>query len=239
MGFRDRFYTPTTARAILSWRILLGAGIGVAAAVLGVPVLAAVGAGAIVYAGSVALAMPKPAPRPVIDPFVLSEPWRQLIQGAQGAGRRLRQTVGGVSAGPLREQLDAIVAQLEHGLDEAWRIAQRGDEIDDAVRRLDPTALRSKLGTLQQRAAADRSPDHEAAVRSVQSQLESADRLKQQSEQTAATLRLAQTQLDELVARASEVRIGTADTASYAQDVDELVLKLEALRQAVEETRSA
>ena len=27
MGFRDRFWTPTTARAIVSWRLLLGAGV--------------------------------------------------------------------------------------------------------------------------------------------------------------------------------------------------------------------
>ncbi len=46
-----------------------------------------------------------------------------------------------------------------------------------------------------------------------------------------------QTQLDELVARASEVRIGASDTETYAHDVDELVIKLEALHQAVAETR--
>ena len=39
MGFRDRFFTPTTAKAILSWRILLGAVVGVAAGLLGVPVV--------------------------------------------------------------------------------------------------------------------------------------------------------------------------------------------------------
>ena len=56
---------------------------------------------------------------------------------------------------------------------------------------------------------------------------------------SCAALRLAQTQLDGLVARAAEVRIGTVDTTAYAHEVDELVLQLEALRQAVEETRTA
>ena len=74
---------------------------------------------------------------------------------------------------------------------------------------------------------------------SIKEQLESADRLKQQSEQTAATLRSNQAQLDGLVARAAEVRVGNADTDIYRQDVDELVVKLEALRQATEETRTA
>ena len=58
MAFRDRFYTPATAKAILSWRILLGAGFGVAAGLLGVPWVAAIPAGLAVYAVSVLLAVP-------------------------------------------------------------------------------------------------------------------------------------------------------------------------------------
>jgi hypothetical protein len=239
MAFRDRFYTPTTAKAILSWRILVGIAVGAAAAVVGLNPVLAVGAGIAAYAALVFAAVPRSPARSVIDPFTLSEPWRQLMQGAQGAGRRFRETVAGMPAGPLRDKLDDIDVQLQHGLAEAWRVAKAGDEIDDVVRRLDPTALRSKLATAEQRAATSPSPEHDAAVTSIRGQLESAERLKQQSAETAATLRLTQTQLDELVARAGEVRIGTADTASYAQEVDDLVLKLEALRQAVEETRTA
>jgi hypothetical protein len=162
-----------------------------------------------------------------------------LMQGAQGAGRKLTQTVAEVAPGPLRAQLDAIVDQLRHGLQSAWDVAKQGDAIDDTVRRLDPTALRSKLATLEQRAATDPSPENLAALESVRGQIGSADRLKRQSEQTAASLRLTQTQLDALVARAAEVRVGAADSAAYAKDVDELVIKLEALRQAVEETKRA
>jgi hypothetical protein len=239
MGFRDRFYTPKTAKAILSWRMLLGAAAGVVAGVAGVPVLLAIGTGFVIYAGAVGLAMPKPVGRPLIDPFVLSEPWRKLMQNAQSSGRKLRETVSRTPSGPLKETLQDIADQLEHGLGEAWQIARRGDEIDDAVRRLDPTALRSKLATLQQRASDIPSPEADSAVQSVERQLATADRLKQQSGETAASLRLTQTQLDELVARASEVLVGTMDTDTYARDVDDLVLKLEALHQAVEETRTS
>jgi hypothetical protein len=238
MGFRDRFYTPTTAKALLSWRILLGVGVGVAMGVVGLPIGAAIGVGAAMYAASVAMAMPKGAPVAIIDPFVLSEPWRQLMQQAQGSGRKLRSTVSSADDGPIKKTMQAIADQLERGLAEAWEVAKRGDEIDDAVRRLDPTALRSKLATLQSQAG-DQSPEHAAAISSVERQIETADRLKQQSAETAASLRLTQTQLDELVARASEVRIGTVDTAAYQRDVDDLVIKLEALHQAVEETRTA
>jgi hypothetical protein len=236
MGFRDRFYTPTTAKAILSWRILIGVGVTAAMIVAGLHPIVGVGIGIAVYAATVGLAMPRAAARPNIDPFALSEPWRQLMQGASAAGRKLRETVGATPAGPLKDTLQGIAQQLEKGLHEAWEVAKRGDEIDDAVRRLDPTALRSKLATLQQRAVATPSPEADSAVQSVERQLESADRLKQQSEQTAASLRLTQTRLDELVARAAEVRVGSFDTDTYAKDVDDLVIRLEALHQAVSET---
>ena len=239
MGFRDRFFTPKTAKAILSWRIAIGVAVAVAMGVAGVNIAVSIAVGVAIYAGLVGAAMPKRAARPTIDAFTLSEPWRQLIQGTQSARRKLDETIAGVAAGPLRTQLDAIADQLEQAIESAWSIAKRGDEIDDTVRRLDPAALRSRLGTLEQRAAADASPENTAAVESVRSQLESADRLKRQSEETASSLRLTQAQLDTLVARAAEVRVGAADTDTYAKDVDDLVIKLEAMRQAVEETRTA
>lgn len=239
MSLRDRFFTPRTARAILSWRILLGVGAGVAMALAGLPVAVAVGGGIALYAASVAVAMPKPPQRPTIDPFALGEPWRQLVQRSQASGRRLHETVDRASDGPLRDTLAAIAEQLDRGIDEAWAIARRGDEIDDAVRGLDPTGLRSRLATAEQRAAADPTPETAAAVASIQRQLESADRLREQSDAAAASLRLTQTQLDELVARASEIQVGAVDTDAYRREVDDLVIRLEALHQAVEETRTA
>lgn len=239
MGFRDRFYTPKTARAILSWRIVLGVGVGSALAVLGLPVGISIGLGAAAYVASVAIAMPRGHRRPSIDPFALSEPWRGLIKSAQGSARKLRTTVEEASSGPLQDRLAAIADQLDHGLDEAWKVALRGDEIDDVVRRLDPTALRSHLATLSQRANANPSQHADDAVASIEIQLTSVDNLKRQSTEVADQLRLTQVKLNELVARASEVRVGSADTDTYAKDVDDLVIQLEALHRAVEETRTS
>ena len=239
MTFRDRFLTPRTAKAIVSWRILLGVGVAVVLAFTPLGVPAAIGIGVLVYAGSVAAAMPR-GPKPArIDPFTLSEPWRQMVQGAQRAGKRLHDTASGTSQGPLRERLDDIVGKLDRALAESWEIARRGDEIDNAVGRLDPTALRSKLATLRSRSAAGQSDDLAAAITSVEGQLASADRMKQLSSQTADRLRLTQTRLDELVARAAEVSLGASDTDAYATDVDDLVVEIEAMRLAVEETRTA
>jgi hypothetical protein len=238
MGFRDRFFTPTTAKAILSWRILLGIGVGVATGIAGLvlPVAIAIGAG--VYAGSVLASMPRPAKPSQIDPFVLGEPWRQLVQSSQSAARRLQTTIAGIGDGPLKTRLQSIAGQIDAAIHQGWEIARRGDEIDDAVRALDPPTLRSKLATLEHRQATAPSADTDAAIDSVRGQIETSDRLKQQSQQTAERLRLTQTRIDELVARASEVKLGATDTDRYAHDVDEVVIQLEALRQAVEETRS-
>ncbi|MAT03500.1 MAG: hypothetical protein CL424_00405 [Acidimicrobiaceae bacterium] len=236
MGVRDRFFTPQTAKAILSWRIAVGAGVAVGTALLGLPVMAAVGVGIATYAASVLVAMRSPSERSSIDPFVLSEPWRRLIQQAQGSGRKLRSTIDGVDDGPLKQQLVTIADQLDHGLQEAWEIAKRGDDLDETIRHLDPTRLRSKLDTLRAEAGDAPSADTATAIASVEQQLATAERLRQRSVDTADSLRATQTRLDELVARASEVRVGMSDTDTYARDIDDLVIQLEALHQALEET---
>ena len=229
----------------MSWRILLGVGVAAVTAIAGLPLGIAIALGAGLYVGSVFAAMPRSASPPAIDPFTLSEPWRRLIQQAQASKRKLRSTIDGLDDGPLRQQMRSIDDQLEHALAEAWQIARRGDEIDEVVRTLDPPRLRSKLATLQAESQVssasqpgERSPDAQAAIASVEQQLATADRLKRQSAETADALRAAQTRLDEVVARAGEVRIGAVDTETYAHEVDEVVVRLEALHQAVQETRT-
>jgi hypothetical protein len=174
-----------------------------------------------------------------MDPFTLSEPWRRHVQGTQRAAARLRSTVEGTRAGPLRERLGSIADRLDHGLVESWRIAKRGDEIDDAIRRLDPTTVRSRLETFRAQASTDDSAELGAAIESLERQLETAERLIELSERTAARLRLTQTRFEELVVRAEEVSVGSTDTDTYAHDVDALVDEVEALRLAVEETRDS
>jgi hypothetical protein len=171
-----------------------------------------------------------------IDPFGVGEPWRQFVSGARRAGTKLPTTVDAAEDGPLKTRMLAIAERFDTGLQETWQIAKRGDQIDETVRRLDPTALRSKLESLTTRRKATPTADLDAAVTSVENQLASTNRLKAESARTADTLRLAQTRLDELVSRAAEVNIGARDTDRYEHDVDDLVIELEALHQAVEET---
>lgn len=238
MRLRDRFYTPTTAAAILSWRLGLGLAVAVAAVIVDVPIVAAVVLGVVVYLVSVSVAMPRRT-TPAMDPFTLGEPWRRYVQGTQRAANHLHATVRATRAGPLRDRLESIARRIDHGLVESWQVAKRGDEIDDAIRRLDPTGLRSRLADFRTQAHTDDSRELAAAVDSVERQLESAERLQELSERTAARLRLTQTRFEELVARAEEISVGSGDTEAYAHDVDALVDEVEGLRLAVEETRDS
>jgi hypothetical protein len=143
--------------------------------------------------------------------------------------------VRNTAPGPLRDRLEDIADRLENGLGETYSIARRGDEIDGIIRGLDPTRLRSRLATLQTQQASEPTDNLSAAIASVENQLASADRLKALSASTADRLRLTQARLDELVSRAVEVSVGASDTSVFAHDVDELVLELEAMHQAVQE----
>lgn len=238
MSLRDRFFTPSTARAILSWRLAAGAGVVVALGLAGLGWGLATLAGVAVYGVLVATAMPKTQRSVAVDPFSISEPWRQLVQQAQSSVRKLKQTVAGTADGPLRQRLETITDDVDRGLGQAWAVARRGDEIDAAVRRLDPTALRSRLATLQRQQDTTPSSDLTAAIVSVEAQLATADRLKAQSAATAHSLQLTQVKLDELVAHANEVVVGSVTPDDYASQVDDLVVALEALNQAVHEVDS-
>lgn len=176
------------------------------------------------------------APGDQRDPFTVGEPWRQFVQSATRSGTKLQQTIESAEAGPLRDRMSAVASRLDDGMRETWQIAQRGDQIDDAIRRLDPVQLSDKLAALETQALSGANADIEAAMSSVHNQLESVRRLELESKKTADRLRLTQTRLDELVSRAAEVAIGAGDTDAYEHDVDDLVIELEALRQAVDET---
>lgn len=222
----------------------LGALVGIVLGVIvGVLVNPALGVVVGVAAGGGVAALSKPRSLTTqtsrsLDPFTISEPWRQYVQGANRSRRALASTVADVRDGPLKERLGDIARQLDGAVEQASRIAKRGNEIDAAVKRIDPTRLRSQLATLREQAADDRG-DVQAAIASVESQLATSDRLKALSRSTADQLRLSQAQLDELVARAAEVGVGASDPNLYAHDVQDLNRELEALRLAVEETNRA
>ena len=234
LSFRDRFFTPKVAEAMMSPGGILLAGVGVAVTILaGAPLIAAAGVGALAWGGRVLAAV---GTNPAIpQPQALSEPWRGYAQSAQGAKRRFDQLVASVPEGPLRSRLAALSARLDEGVDDSWRIAKRGHEIVEARGRSTPPVPRpsSPSWRLPGTASAVR---RSATIESLRAQLAAAERLSTLATQSRDRLRLLDARFDELLARAVEVSVGSGDSEVLGHDVDQLVSELESLRVAMEET---
>lgn len=242
-SFRNRFFTPPVARAIMShWSILIFGVVSAAAIVVGAPVAAALAVGAAAYGGRVLVAVPHGGKREDrIDPFVLSEPWRSYVQSAQSAKLRFDRTVASTRSGPIRDRLSQLSARLDDGIRESWRIASRGDDIDAALAELSTAQAQTELAQLrvQLRDQNVATPDMQSTISSLEAQISSAQRMQAVSTSTRDRLRLLDARFDELVARAVEVSVGSGDSGMLGDDVDDLVTELEGLRLAMDDTRRA
>jgi hypothetical protein len=232
-SFRDRFFTPKVARAIMSPGGIVLAGAGAAVAILaGAPLVLAAGVGALAWGGRVLAAVGTNPATP--QPQALSEPWRGYAENAQDAKRRFDQVVDSVAAGPLRDRLSDLSARLDEGIDESWRIAKRGHEIVAALGQIDTSAATAELAELESDSEAG--GPQAATIESLRAQLAAADRLSSLAQQSRDRLRLLDARFDELIARAVEVSVGSGDSDVLGHDVDQLVSELESLRVALEET---
>lgn len=240
-SFRDRFLTPPVARAIMSPLGIVLFGVGAAGSILiGAPLLAAAGVGALAWGGRVLAAVPRDPSTDRVEPFTLSDPWRSYVVGAQDAKARFDRVANDMERGPLRDRLTGLAERLEDGIDDSWRIAKRGNDISDALQRLDTVRTEAELAQLRL-SLGDRPPTAAAAktIQSLQAQIGSAQRLRATENDARDRLRLLDARFDELVARAVEVSLGTEDSDVLGNDVDGLVTELEALRTALDETNSA
>lgn len=241
LSLRDRFFTPPVSRAIWSPLsiIILGA-VTAVGIIVGLPVAAAVAAGVAAYAVKVGLAIPRNAKRgDRIDPFVLNEPWRGYVQSAQSAKLRFDRTVAGTRSGPLRDHLEQLSSRLDDGIEESWRIASRGNDIDGAISQLNTAQAEAELDQLRRQQQSGTSPDIESTIVSLEAQISSGQRMQNVSKSTRDRLRLLDARFDELVARAVEVSVGSADSDVLGNDVDDLVNELEGLRLAIDDTQRA
>ncbi len=229
------------ARAITSPGAILLAGAGASAAILaGVPLAAAAIVGGLVWAGRVAMAVPRKPTRVAINPALVQEPWRSLVRQAQRAESRFDQVLATTAPGPLKARLVEVDTRVAVGVDECWRIAQRGNELSAAVADLGVDGLQRQLA--QAKADAARSPERAelaATAEAVGEQLASAERLAGVAQDAEDRLRRLAAQLNEAVARAVELSLQSPDLGTLqplGTDVDSLVGELESLRVALEET---
>jgi hypothetical protein len=240
-SFRDRFFTPPVARAIMSPLGILLAGVGTAGAVLiGVGLPIALGVGVAAWAGRVLAAVPRgnrAASATGIDAYTLNDPWRAYVLAAQANRNRFERTIKAMRPGPLRDRLSGVSDRFEDAVNEGWRVATRGNDIEAALRTLDTRNAQLELAELQRQAP---TPATRATVASLQAQLASANRMVSVATDARDHLRLLDARMDEMIARAAELSVtADGDVGSLGAEVDGLVNELEALRQAMEETGRA
>ena len=231
--------TPAVARAIMSPSGILLAGAGVSAGILaGIGIPAAVVVGALVWGGRVGYAVMKGRPRTEkIEPFTIQDPWRTLVHRAQSTGQRFEDAVRQTAPGPLRDRLAEVGERVQTAVSQAWAIAKRGNALDNAVQALDIEGVRRQLAQAQRNAGRDTNQD--AIVRSLQAQVDSAERLATVAEDARNRLQRLNAELAEAVARAVELSLSAADAGALqplGSDVENVVGELESLRQALEET---
>lgn len=245
-SLRDRLFTPKVVEAAASPLGIGLFGAGAALAILaGLPILgaAAIGLGAWGIRVAAAARSGRSAGRSAkkVEPFTLSDPWRQYVINAQVAKKRFDSVVNGMTAGPTQARLEAMDDRLGDGIDESWKIAQRGHEITQALRVLGTTDAERELAQLTSNSSPTAVPtDAEASLlQALQSQVDAANRLRATEQSAHDRLKVLDARFDELVARAIEVSVGAGDSELLGNDVDGLVTELEALRMAIDETAAA
>ncbi len=241
----ERARTPAVARAATAPSAVLLAGAGMSAAILGgVPLLAAAGVGALAWAARVAMALPRRPKAERVNPFALHEPWRHLVLDAKDARSRFEKVVDQARPGPLRDHLAALGRRLDHAVTECWRIARQGHALQAGLAQLDAPGVTAELHEVRAELRTAHGPAAtalERAERALESQLSSYERIAAVSDDARTRLRVLNAQLDEAVARALELALGGDDLSGLSPlsaDVESLVGELEALRQAVEETKA-
>lgn len=244
-GFRDRFFTPQTARAITSPAAVLTAAVGASAGILlGAPLVAAAVVGLAAHAGVVALKMPRSPRQERVDPRQLREPWRRFVAEALDAQRRFEGAVRTARSGPLRDRLHELAERIEVAVRESWRIARHGEELELAMKQLEPlNVVASRLASVEADLAGERRGDErlEQTAAALRSQIASSERIGNVIRDTRDRLRLLDARLDESVARAVELSLQAGDggdLGGLTSDVEVLVSEMESLRQALEETRA-
>lgn len=242
LSFRDRFFTPPVARAMMSPSGILLAGAGASVAILaGLGPIGAVALAAIAWAGRVGYAIPRKAGDDRIDPFTLNEPWRRFVQSALQSQARFDQAVHQAERGPLRDRLGQIGDRVHDAVREAWRVARQGQVLADAGAQIDTAGVQRQLDEVRANASAPWAAGSslEQTAKALEAQLASAQRLATVTREAQDRLRLLNARMDEMVARAIELSVDASqpdELGGLGSDVDSLVDEMEALRLAMDET---
>jgi hypothetical protein len=176
----------------------------------------------------------------MVDPFSLREPWRTAAREAMKAQARFKEAASSMPPGPLQDRLAAIGQQFQRGVEEAGRVARRGQRLEDVRRQIDSAGALAELQRVE--AVMGVSPTNEPSLartaEALQAQLATADRLDRVLADTRNRLVLLDARLDEAVARTLELSVDADDPEDLGglnTTVESVLEEMEALRLALEE----
>jgi hypothetical protein len=220
----------------------------------GLPLAPIIGVGVLAWALGVAITTivvrlrqsRRRRPEP-IDPYGVPDPWRRFVREALGAQAKFAQAVSQSRPGPLRDRLEEVGRRIEEAVRECWRVARLGAALDAALDNVDPDQTGTDLRALQelrrQRLAAGQSTEALDQTESALAvRLQSGRRIQAAGQRATDRLRVVTAQLNEAVASAAEVSLGATDAitaGTLAANIDTVVVEIEALRKALEETQAA
>jgi hypothetical protein len=252
--------TPPAAaqvvRAAVSPPAVILAAAGVGCSIVGHLALMSVGVGILAWALGMVISMViamqrerrRLRPEP-IDPYGVPDPWRRFVRESLGAQTRFAEAVGQTRPGPLRDRLEEAGRRIDEAVRECWRVARLGAALDGALANVDPDHTSAELRVVQDQrhellaggkpVAAEALDQTESALAA---RLQSGRRIQAAVQRATDRLRVVTAQLNEAVASAAEVSLGGPEaitTGSLAANIDTVVLEIEALRQALEETEVA
>ena len=239
MSFRDRFYTPQVAQAIMSPSGIALAGIGAAVGVAtGLPIIGAALIGAGAWAARVGVSVPRGPVRERIDRRTVSGSWQQFVDEALDAKRRFETATERTNDGPVKERLVGIGAQIDRFVDHSYRVAQGGQQLTEARAFIDVNSIVAELAIVQQADQTASGSTQQRAAASLKAQLATAKRMDATIADTRSQLVLLDARLDELVTRTIELSVTGGDVSSIGgvdQELQGVVDELEAVRLAVGE----
>ena len=145
--------------------------------------------------------------------------------------------------GPLRDSLSGVSGQLDDAVAECWRVAQQGQIVADARKRIKDREVRWELQQAEHTLSTATGPNEiqGRTIAALQAQLATADRMDALVGRTKDQLDLLNARLDESVTRAIELSVSNrlSDANSLGDDVGDIVTDLESLRMAIEDLDDA
>ena len=194
-----------------------GAAVGIITG-LGIPV-AAVALGAPAWGGRVAVAVPRNEQGPQHRPLRVGRALAALRAPRPAGPQPVRAGGQGNRAGPIRDRLASIGDRIDDGVAECGGSPTAATSSAGARAQLDPTtgAAPSSTRTQAELAAAGQpSPAGRGGVVAVTTGVGGPDG-RRPSPRPSSRLRLLDARLDEAVARAIELSVGTGDEASLSR----------------------